>query len=150
MLGVYTLRWRSVYPKLHQRIRRAADCSIPNRSVSEGQFRRSLTYGLVALVKSLLGKGGKTDFLVRQWGIRRTRKSVVPLKQQALTYRVMIGSFQSAACPIGWFPSKIALRFATKTVKLMASVDRDKWVPRIRLGIHFLAGNEIVELRQLS
>ncbi len=25
-------------------LRRAADCSIPTRSVSEGQFRRSLTY----------------------------------------------------------------------------------------------------------
>jgi hypothetical protein len=47
---------------------------------------------LVALVKSLLGKGGTTDFLVRPWefgglgspsmGIRRTRKSVVPLNQQ--------------------------------------------------------------------
>jgi len=50
--------------------------------------RPSLANGLVALVKSLLGKGGKTDFQVRQWGIRRTRKSVVPLKQQALTRRV--------------------------------------------------------------
>jgi hypothetical protein len=40
------------------------------------------------LVKSLLGKGGKTDFQVRQWGIRRTRKSVVPLKQQTVAYRV--------------------------------------------------------------
>ena len=48
------------------------------------------------LVKLLLGKGGKTDFLVRQWGIRRTRKSVLPLNQQAVTYRVMIGSFLSA------------------------------------------------------
>jgi len=58
-------------------------------------FGRSLTLPvrLVALVKSLLGKGGKTDFQVRPWefdglpspsmGIRRTRKSVVPLKQQA-------------------------------------------------------------------
>ena len=36
----------------------------------------------VDLVKSLLGKGGTTDFQVRQWGIRRTRKSVVPLNQQ--------------------------------------------------------------------
>jgi hypothetical protein len=31
---------------------------------------------LVALVKSLLGTGGTTDFLVRPWGIRRTRKSL--------------------------------------------------------------------------
>jgi hypothetical protein len=36
----------------------------------------------VDLVKSLLGKGGTTDFQVRQWGIQRTRKSVVPLNQQ--------------------------------------------------------------------
>ncbi|MFY8201626.1 MAG: hypothetical protein ACOVLE_13195 [Pirellula staleyi] len=34
-------------------------------------------------MKSLLVKGGMTDFQVRQWGIRRTWKSVVPLKQQA-------------------------------------------------------------------
>ncbi len=33
-------------------------------------------------MKSLLGKGGKTDFQVRQWGIRRTRTFVVPLNQQ--------------------------------------------------------------------
>jgi hypothetical protein len=44
---------------------------------------------LVALVKSLLGKGGMTDFQVRQWGIRRTRKSVVPLKQQAVERRIV-------------------------------------------------------------
>jgi hypothetical protein len=31
-------------------IRRTADCSIPTRSVSEGQFRRSLTYGIVDLM----------------------------------------------------------------------------------------------------
>jgi len=49
---------------------------------------QSLAYRLVALVKSLLGKGGKTDFQVRQWGFRRTRKSVVPLNQQAVTRRV--------------------------------------------------------------
>jgi hypothetical protein len=49
---------------------------------------RLLAYRAVDLVKSLLGKGGMTDFQVRQWGIRRTRKSVVPLKQQALTRRV--------------------------------------------------------------
>jgi len=42
-------------------------------------------------MKSLLGKGGKTDFQVRPWGIRRTRKSVVPLNQQAVTRRVTIG-----------------------------------------------------------
>ncbi len=34
-------------------------------------------------MKSLLVKGGMTDFQVRQWGIRRTWKSVVPLNQQA-------------------------------------------------------------------
>ncbi len=39
-------------------------------------------------MKSLLNKGGTTDFQVRQWGIRRTWKSVVPLKQQAVTRRV--------------------------------------------------------------
>ena len=43
----------------------------------------------VDLVKSLLGKGGTTDFQVRQWGIRRTRKSVVPLNQQPVTHRVV-------------------------------------------------------------
>ncbi len=32
-----------------------------------------------------------TDFQVRQWGIRRTWKSVVPLNQQAVTLRVVIG-----------------------------------------------------------
>ncbi len=36
----------------------------------------------VDLAKSLLGKGGTTDFQVRPCGIRRTRKSVVPLNQQ--------------------------------------------------------------------
>ncbi len=30
-----------------------------------------------------------TDFQVRQWGIRRTRKSVVPLNQQAGSRRVV-------------------------------------------------------------
>jgi len=39
-------------------------------------------------MRSLLGKGGTTDFLVRQRGIRRTRKSVVPLNQQPVTLRV--------------------------------------------------------------
>jgi hypothetical protein len=34
-------------------------------------------------MKSLLGKGGTTDFLVRQWGIRRIRKPVVTLNQRA-------------------------------------------------------------------
>ena len=34
-------------------------------------------------MKSLLVKGGMTDFQVRQWEIRRTWKSVVPLNQQA-------------------------------------------------------------------
>ena len=34
-------------------------------------------FGLLNL-KCLLGKGGTTDFQVRRWGIRRTRKSVVP------------------------------------------------------------------------
>ncbi len=38
---------------------------------------------------SFLGKGGTTDFQVRQWGIRRTRKSVVPLNQQPVTHRVV-------------------------------------------------------------
>jgi len=51
---------------------------------------KSLAYGLVDLVKSLLVKGGMTDFQVRQWGIRRTWKSVVPLNQQAVTRRVTI------------------------------------------------------------
>ncbi len=51
-------------------------------------------------MKSLLGKVGKTDFQVRQWGIRRTRKSVVPLNQQALTRRV--GMLQSAARLNSW------------------------------------------------
>ncbi len=50
---------------------------------------QSLAHRLVALVKSLLGKGSMTDFQVRQWGIRRTWKSVVPLNQQAVTLRVM-------------------------------------------------------------
>ena len=41
--------------------------SNPKRErVSEGQFPRSLTYRLVALMKSLLRKGGTTDFQVRQ------------------------------------------------------------------------------------
>ncbi|MFY8200049.1 MAG: hypothetical protein ACOVLE_05235 [Pirellula staleyi] len=77
--------------------RRAADCNLPiiTRYVSEGLAKLSLAYRLVALVKSLLGKGGKTDFQVRQWGIRRTWKSVVPLNQQAVTLRV--GILQSAA-----------------------------------------------------
>ncbi|MFY8201001.1 MAG: hypothetical protein ACOVLE_10045, partial [Pirellula staleyi] len=48
----------------------------------------SLAHRLVDLVKSLLVKGGMTDFQVRQWGIRRTWKSVVPIKQQAVTRRV--------------------------------------------------------------
>ncbi len=39
-------------------------------------------------MKSLLNKGSTTDFQVRQWGIRRTWKSVVPLNQQAVTRRV--------------------------------------------------------------
>jgi hypothetical protein len=34
--------------------------------------------------------GNSTDFLVRPWGIRRTRKSVVPLKQQPVTLRVVM------------------------------------------------------------
>ena len=55
-----------------------------------------LAYRLVALVKSLLGKGGKTDFQVRQWGIRRTWKSVVPLKQQAVMRRVTIAWHERA------------------------------------------------------
>ncbi|MEI7458650.1 MAG: hypothetical protein WCK15_04530 [Pirellula sp.] len=38
-------------------------------------------------MKSLLGKGGKTDFQVRQWGIRRTWKSVVPLNEQPVSVR---------------------------------------------------------------
>ena len=38
---------------------------------------------------SLLAEGGTTDFQVRQWGIRRTRKSVVPLNQQPVTHRVV-------------------------------------------------------------
>ena len=46
----------------------------------------------VDLVKSLLGKGDTTDFQVRQWGIRRTRKSVLPLKQQAVTRGIAVGS----------------------------------------------------------
>ncbi len=50
-----------------------------------------LAHRLVALVKSSLGKGVMTDFQVRQWGIRRTWKSVVPLNQQAVTLRVVIG-----------------------------------------------------------
>jgi hypothetical protein len=48
----------------------------------------------------------------------------------SLTCRVMIGSFQSAARVIAWFPLKIALRIATKTVKLSVFADRYKWVPR--------------------
>ncbi len=51
---------------------------------------QSLSHRLVDLVKSLLGKGGKADFQVRQWGIRRTWKSVVPLNQQAVTRRVTL------------------------------------------------------------
>ncbi len=43
-------------------------------------------------MKSLLGKGDKTDFQVRQWGIRRTRKSVVPLNQQAGERGIAVGS----------------------------------------------------------
>ncbi len=41
-------------------------------------------------MKSLLNKGSTTDFQVRQWGIRRTWKYVVPLKQQAVTRRVTV------------------------------------------------------------
>jgi len=44
----------------------------------------------VALVKSRLGKDGTTDFQVRPWGVRRTRKSVVPLKQPTVTHWVVI------------------------------------------------------------
>ena len=40
---------------------------------------------------SLLGKGGTTDFQVRQWGIRRTRKSVVPLNQQPGERGISVG-----------------------------------------------------------
>ncbi len=50
---------------------------------------RPLAYGLVDFVKSLLVKGGMTDFQVRQRGIRRTWKSVVPLNQQPVTRRVV-------------------------------------------------------------
>ncbi len=56
----------------------------------------NLSDRLVALVKSLLGKGGKTDFQVRQSGIRRTWKSVVPFNQQAVTLRVVIESLLAA------------------------------------------------------
>ena len=43
-------------------------------------------------MKSFLGKGGKTDFQVRQLGIRRTWKSVVPLKQQAGVRGIAVGA----------------------------------------------------------
>ena len=66
-----------------------------SRYVSEGPAKLSLAHRHVALMKSLLGKGGTTDFQVRQWGIRRTRKSVVLLNQPAVTLRV--GILQSAA-----------------------------------------------------
>ena len=62
------------------------------RQVSHGCDDRLLAYRLVDLVKSLLGKGGTTDFLVRQWGIRRTRKSVVPLNQQPVWRAIAIGA----------------------------------------------------------
>ena len=56
-----------------------------NKTSSINVFEGSgMRQGLDDLVKSLLVKGGKTDFQVRQCGIRRTRKSVVPLNQQAL------------------------------------------------------------------
>ena len=44
------------------------------------------------LVKSLLGKGSTTDFQVHQRGIRRTRKSVVPLNQQPGWRAIAVGS----------------------------------------------------------
>ncbi len=46
----------------------------------------------VDLVKSLLGKGGMTDFQVRQWGIRRTWKSALPSNQPAVMRRVGINA----------------------------------------------------------
>ncbi len=58
--------------------------------------KESLVHRLVDLVKSLLVKGSMTDFQVRQWGIRRTWKSVVPLNQQALTRRVTIAWHERA------------------------------------------------------
>ena len=47
------------------------------RNLSNPRHKRA-----VDLMKSLLGKGGTMDFLVHQWGIRRTRKSVLPINQQ--------------------------------------------------------------------
>ena len=68
-------------------------------------------------MKSLLGKGGKTDFQVRPWGIRRTRKSVVPLNQQAgergTARRLRSGlslAYRLVAL-MGWYSIRIALSF---------------------------------------
>ncbi len=54
-------------------------------------------------MKSLLVKGGKTDFQVRQWGIRRTWKSVVPLNRQAGKRGIAVGSSLTHRDTIAWY-----------------------------------------------
>jgi len=49
-----------------------------------------------------LGKGGTMDFQVRPWGIRRTRKSVVPLKQQAGKRGIAVGASLTRRIAVGW------------------------------------------------
>ncbi len=94
--GYSKVAWAS-RPWIHERARSCH--ALATRRVSQVPTNPSLTR-LVALVKSLLGKGGKTDFQVRQWGIRRTWKSVVPLNPQAVTgsgYQIITYPRESAS-----------------------------------------------------
>ena len=77
-----------------------------------------------------LAHGFTSALVPRDGNPTRKRVSEEPTAGPSLTCRVMIGSFQSAARVIAWFPLKIALRIATKTVKLSVFADRYKWVPR--------------------
>ena len=73
---------RSIYPKLQQRIRRATDCSVPTQSVTAGQFRRSLTDRLVALVNCETG-----DSKVA-WAARAARPWIHERDARMVTRRV--------------------------------------------------------------
>jgi len=88
---------RPVYPGGRNVFAQAGTHVLPltqgqRRAQHEGHFKVTVNCSLrpgkraVDLVKSLLGKGGTTDFQVRQWGIRRTRKSVLPLNRQPASW----------------------------------------------------------------
>ena len=90
-------------------------------------------------MKSLLGKGGTTDFQVRPCGIRRTRKSVVPLNQQPASqsgrsgrrkvlsrYAIELSAFSIKQR--GWLarPSSISIPFGQPWLRVQCETKQHK------------------------